>query len=99
VQHKRWQGGGGAWSPMCSPQPAASPAFAALPPFVLHPAPGTAPVPAATPPLLTPCASPALAGHSFPAVELQLAAEVAEFSLDAEEAVKVDDEGDDDPAT
>lgn len=70
-----------------------------LPPFALHASPSAASAGAgaafdpqpSTPPLLTPCASPSLNGHGFPAVELQLAAEVAEFSLDAEEAVKVDE--------
>lgn len=44
-----------------------------------------------TPPLLTPCASPRMNGQAFPAAELQLATEVAKFSLDAEEAVRVDE--------
>lgn len=49
-------------------------------------------MPSTPPLLLTPLSSPRTS--LFPAVELQLAAEVAEFSLDAEQAVKVKDEKD-----
>lgn len=70
----------------CSPF-ASSPTlpFPHLPAFTLH---STDPFHLVSP-TVTPCASPVAAFTAPPSVD-QLAAEVAEFSLDAEEAVRVD---------